>query len=364
LPLKGQIIGIKISGDTCSSLSLALQAEGTSSSPYFFWHFGDPASGINDTLTITGTSPSPFPTHTFSSPGIYTICVVFEEPGLPIDTVCRTISIGLCCNGLINCTDSCLQQALPFSFITSANVSSIQWDFNDQASGSNNQSSLLNPTHFFTSVGSYLVKATAQATCGNFTDSLWVNVVNCNQAPCTGLIISPDTCEQTPIGFQVVSAYPILSTQWDFGDPSSGNNNNAIGQSATHVFNNSQLYTIRAFVQLNCGLDTLEIIKKINACPSINNSICPLFIPTAFSPNKDNVNDEFTVKTSCTFKEYSLNIYNRWGQLIFNSQNPVISWDGTLNGQDCPIGVYFYYVRYQPDNQSVYLKKGDVLLVR
>ena len=91
------ITGIKLVGDTCSvPASLALQAEGQSSSPYFFWNFGDPASGMNDTITITGQSPSPFPTHLFSSAGAYNVCVSFQEPGFPVSTVCKTITITNC----------------------------------------------------------------------------------------------------------------------------------------------------------------------------------------------------------------------------------------------------------------------------
>lgn len=93
------ITGIKINGDTCTAgTPIALQAEGTSNSPYFSWNFGDPLSGINNTVTITGASNPPFPTHTFSGAGSYNVCVSFQEPGFPVSTVCRTITIGQCNN--------------------------------------------------------------------------------------------------------------------------------------------------------------------------------------------------------------------------------------------------------------------------
>jgi gliding motility-associated-like protein len=275
--IQAQIIGIKIAGDTCSSLTLALQAEGTSSSPYFFWHFGDPASGLNDTVTITGTSPSPFPTHTFTSPGIYTVCVSFQELGMPIQTVCRTISIGQCCGGYITSIDSCVNQ---------------------------------------------------------------------------------------PIGFGIISAYPILSVQWLFGDPQSGSNNTANTPSAFHVFSSAQSYTVKAIVKFNCGYDTLEIIKTVINCNTPSNTNCPIFLPNAFTPNNDNNNDGFTATTTCEFKQYALDIYNRWGQLVFHASDPQMYWDGTFKGQDCPAGIYFYCLQYQPINQPKAIRKGDVLLLR
>ncbi len=103
-----QITGIKISGDPCTTLTFPIQVSGTSSSPYFFWNFGDTASGVNDTITILGGATVPFPTHTFTKPGVYTVCATFQEPGAPITTICRTFIIGLCCNGIISSLDSCL----------------------------------------------------------------------------------------------------------------------------------------------------------------------------------------------------------------------------------------------------------------
>ncbi len=114
------ITGIKISGDTCNaSAAIAFQAEGISSSPYFFWNFNDPASGTNDTITITGLSPSPFPVHTFSAPGIYNVCVSLQEPGSPVSQVCRRVTIGLCCNGITTfstTTQSVCSNQLPYTW--------------------------------------------------------------------------------------------------------------------------------------------------------------------------------------------------------------------------------------------------------
>jgi gliding motility-associated-like protein len=93
-----QITGIKIVGDTCKDLSLGLQVEGKSSSPYFFWSFGDPNSGTKDTITINGSSATPFPTHTFTKLGQYKVCASFQEPTFPVTSVCRVINVGLCSN--------------------------------------------------------------------------------------------------------------------------------------------------------------------------------------------------------------------------------------------------------------------------
>ncbi|HAD12875.1 MAG TPA: hypothetical protein DCF33_10620 [Saprospirales bacterium] len=175
------ITGIKLSGDTCAvPASLALQVEGISNSPYLFWNFGDPASGANDTITITGQSPSPFPTHSFSSAGIYNVCVSYQKPGFSVSTVCRTISIGLCCNGIIASTDSCLQNNIPFSILTGVTISSVAWTFGDPSSGVNNTSTSLTPTHLFSTAGTYDIRSIVNFTCGVDTIFRTISIVNCD----------------------------------------------------------------------------------------------------------------------------------------------------------------------------------------
>ena len=174
------ITGIKINGDTCSTSNISFQAVGTSNSPYFFWDFDDKASGVNDTITITGNSPTPFPTHTFSAPGIYEVCVSFQEPGQPVSTVCRTISIGLCCQGLLVANDTCISKNIGFSVVTGGVVNSIEWNFGDPGSGADNTASALSPSHIFSEAGTYTVQAIVNADCGIDTIEQEIRVVDCN----------------------------------------------------------------------------------------------------------------------------------------------------------------------------------------
>lgn len=177
------IIGIKLDGDTCSTTnSIAFQVNGTSSSPYFFWNFGDPASGTNDTITITGLSPFPFPSHVFSSPGIYNVCVSFKEPGQSVQTICRKVSIGLCCTGFIVANDSCVENEVNFSFISNETISSINWNFGDANSGINNTSILNSPYHLFSNSGTFLISAIVNYTCGIDTFRKTITVSQCDSA--------------------------------------------------------------------------------------------------------------------------------------------------------------------------------------
>lgn len=89
-------------------------------------------------------------------------------------------------------------------------------------------------------------------------------------------------------------------------------------------------------------------------------------IPNAFTPNNDNRNDKFGPLLSCPVSKYSIIIYNRFGELVFKSEDPENPWDGKFNQQELNAGVYYYmikvYFNYPGVMNRVY--KGDVSLVR
>jgi len=100
--------------------------------------------------------------------------------------------------------------------------------------------------------------------------------------------------------------------------------------------------------------------------------ICPaaLFVPTAFSPNSDGLNDVFRAKYSDIdpLQNYSIQIYNRWGQLLFEGKDINDSWDGYFNGKECPAGVYAYVIRFDKPVGKTFSQKnpymGVVTLIR
>jgi PKD repeat protein len=217
---QAQITGIKIAGDPCTDITLSLQAEGTSSSPYFFWEFNDPASGVNDTATFTGLSAPPFPTHTFSAPSIYNVCVSFQEPGQAVTKVCRKIPVLFCCRGVILSGDTCLENNIPFNLSTTESIISITWNFGDPSSGASNTSTLSAPTHKFSNPGMYTISATVNAICGSFTVNFSQKIVHCStsESNCTGIILSSDTCFGKNVGFDIQSYKIVTGVNWNFGD--------------------------------------------------------------------------------------------------------------------------------------------------
>jgi gliding motility-associated-like protein len=106
----------------------------------------------------------------------------------------------------------------------------------------------------------------------------------------------------------------------------------------------------------NCtGTDDVRVII-IPYCVKVQN---------AFSPNGDGINDRWLLTTSdaCT-RNISVNVYNRYGQMVFSSRNYSNNWDGTSNGKPLPDGTYYYVVNYVLINGSKLDLRGDVTILR
>ena len=88
------------------------------------------------------------------------------------------------------------------------------------------------------------------------------------------------------------------------------------------------------------------------------------FIPNSFSPNGDGLNDYFGAIGVANQRDYNLQIYNRWGELIFESFDPNFKWDGTFHNLYCPDGVYVWKLYCVNANNQFSNKNGYVTLLR
>jgi gliding motility-associated-like protein len=67
---------------------------------------------------------------------------------------------------------------------------------------------------------------------------------------------------------------------------------------------------------------------------------CPVFVPNAFTPDGDGINDTFAPVLDCATSDYRLSVFDRWGQMIWSSDDPQAAWDGTAGGDPPHTGVY------------------------
>jgi gliding motility-associated-like protein len=93
---------------------------------------------------------------------------------------------------------------------------------------------------------------------------------------------------------------------------------------------------------------------------------CSLLLPNAFTPNGDGMNDNFRPLHACDMQDYSMTIFNRYGEKIYFSKDPLQGWDGTIRGNlKLNMGNYVWTVIYtKPSNKQVVQKQGSVLLLR
>lgn len=106
----------------------------------------------------------------------------------------------------------------------------------------------------------------------------------------------------------------------------------------------------------------LELTQSFD-CPDT----CRWMLPNAFSPNGDGINDSYGFPDAACILEgpMQLDIYNRWGQLMYRAVNPQQHWDGTWKGRQQEIGVYVWVLRYRsPEANAFTQQQGTVTLVR
>ena len=87
------------------------------------------------------------------------------------------------------------------------------------------------------------------------------------------------------------------------------------------------------------------------------------FIPTAFTPNGDGLNDMFKVQANFVPNTFEMSIFNRKGELMFLSQDMGIGWDGQFHGQTLPSGVYVCIIKYTDSEGKMQKKQGQVMLL-
>jgi gliding motility-associated-like protein len=271
--------------------------------------------------------------------------------------------MGLCCTGVIAVSDTCIQNDITFTVITAENLTSIVWDFGDPASGPNNNSASLSPTHVFSSPGIYTITANANAPCGSFQMSYVVNAVNC-ASDCSGTLVTNDSCLVNGTSFQISSTNGVNAVFWNFGDPISGNSNTSVLETPTHFFSTAGTYAVQCIVQFSCGADTLYETISVIDCDTLIEQNCELFVPNVFSPNEDGTNDKLFPNMNCPMENYNFQVFNRWGELVFDTSNQFAKWDGKFNGKECLDGVYVYLIHYNFYGQQMKNVCGNVTLVR
>ena len=162
----------------------------------------------------------------------------------------------------------------------------------------------------------------------------------------TGMLrYSKDTsvCRNSPLNLYVENA---ASVHWSIGS-----NDPVI---TIYPEENTQIY---ANVQTMDKVDTTIYVN-------INVFDCELFVPTAFTPNGDGLNDEFLVHAPMEISNFEMLIFDKMSRSLFQTKEINYGWDGTSQGKPLPPGTYFYVITYRDALNEKHVMKGQLVLIR
>jgi gliding motility-associated-like protein len=98
---------------------------------------------------------------------------------------------------------------------------------------------------------------------------------------------------------------------------------------------NDITYTLTLSSTIGCGISTDEVFVRV---------LKKVTVPNAFSPNGDGINDVWNIKNLNTYPESQIQVFNRYGQVVFESNGYAQPWDGRYNGSHLPGGTYYYVI--------------------
>jgi gliding motility-associated-like protein len=224
---------------------------------------------------------------------------------------------------------------LPVTFTNrSQNADTWLWRFGDTA-----LSSARSPVHDYTAAGSYTVTLIAgmQGRCfDTLVETALINVQPLPVARFTTLpgLNAPLELSQALFSFTNQSANGTAYA-WDFGD---GAGSTAAAPSHRYALPGSYRVTLVVTNGIGCTDSTSQAWLKV--IPD-----AALHIPNAFSPNGDGVNDRWEIPGLAATPGCQVQVFNRWGQSVFESTGYGQPWDGTWHGQLMPVGTYYYVIR-------------------
>jgi len=347
--LPGADLDFEVSNDPCLDGPLQfdnLSAVAMGTNTNWQWDFGD-----------GGTSTDQAPLYQYLEVGTKEVRLVAISNGLCTDTLIKSIDyfplpsdIPIMAPFAMGCYPQDANFQVSFPLLDESYQ--IDWDFGDGNVGSGS-----NVLHTYLSGGVFQPRIQIVAPNGCQIDSL-LDPITIDEAPMAAFNfdpINPSSLNST-VNFADQS---IMADQWNWNFAGFGNSNE---QNPVFTFPDSAgTYAVQLIVTHTNGCtDTLVQSLSIQ-------SIVDFFVPNAFSPNNDGVNDEFKGFGPLGGRtDFEMAVFNRWGDRVFFTRDPNQGWNGKKNnvGDTLGDGAYVYYVTFKDVTEGLITIKGLVNLLR
>lgn len=231
----------------------------------------------------------------------------------------------------------CRKDVTRFTILNDANIDSVHWDFGDGAT-----STVMDPVHVYGSFGNYTVKLREIFNGISYTDSVRITIYDLPVVELGDTILLYEGSS-----FNIHAGSGFQEYTWSNGSTDS-------------------ILTVEG------GGNFWVQVKDFNCCVNTDSVYVKLFryfIPTAFTPNGDGINDKFRIIGLYKNIQFQLTVYDRWGKMVHQSEDLDTGWDGTSDGSVCPAATYAWIASIRflgqdiVNNGNVVLK-GTVTLVR
>jgi gliding motility-associated-like protein len=312
----------------------------------FTWDFGD---GNTDNLVA--------PSHVYGTVGTYVVNLTGVNPVTGCTSVFSspvTLNQSPEVDFSVDLPEGCVVHDVVFTDNINAAGTSLFWDFGD--GGNSNQNGLID--HEYDQAGCFDVSLTVTSSNGCSYTSTQNDMVCVYEVPVASFTALSDTMPTENPVFEFVNGSVYATTYvWDFGDGNTSLSTNPIheyeGTPASHVI------TLYAYNEVGCvdsAYYTVVVLEELL-----------VYVPNTFTPNNDVLNNTFKPIMTAGFDRfnYQLLIFNRWGEIIFESLDPDIGWDGSYNGTIAQDGVYTWNIKFGIlQNEDAKEMTGHVNLIR
>lgn len=232
-------------------------------------------------------------------------------------------------------------QCVPFNaqFVdlsTSETPLTYLWEFGDGTTSTDQ-----NPSHLYEIVGNYPVTLTISTDigCPDTLSLTQVDLVNVRPNPVAGFTVTPEMTDICNSVVQMIDQSQGAATYFYWYDDTTSFYLGEDPNPAHQYMYDGMHYPIQVVTNEWGCKDTAQSQLYIEPFS--------LFIPNTFTPDEDEFNNTFNVEHYLDIYEWEMLIYNRWGQLLFESYDPEIGWDGTYKGVMVQDGTYGYIIRYK-----------------